>query len=343
MNIGAIHHSSKTIRFYALLLSLLLLTSCKEQIPDNDIGTEVPDPDKPTSPMVISSSEPAPTQDDKTSKTDPAEATQWASQQSPTQRPVTIQLPQADVDAPLTTEGPWLIYSSDYGNGEWYIVNADGSGRTKVADADDRHIPMMYPSSHSDYLAYVIRNEDLFQNEIIIFHLPDLEIVQKIDLISYPGLQDSTEYDGGSDGEKIVGSRYAVREAPRWSPDGQYLAFTGAIEGSSSDVYIYDTLSDQIKRLTSGPNQAVRLQWSPDSQWVVHREVDGFGAGCYEIATWASAVDGSGNQRLYQPECIDVVWGWLSSTTFISHDLTNGKAWNLRFVDLAKKTDDLSL
>jgi hypothetical protein len=352
MTIEAIHHSCKTIQFYALLLSLFLLTSCKGQIAENDIETESPDQAKSTGTMVISSSsptEPLPTRTpdlyrpDTVRETytveqatkDSLRATEWASQPNSTPKPVIVQLPQANIDTPLTTGGPWLIYSSDYGQGEWYVVNADGSGRTQIADAEDRHFPRMYPSSHSDFLAYVVRNEDLFQNEITIFHLPDLGIVEKIDLISYPGLRESTEYDGGPEGE-ITGSRYALREGPHWSPDGHYLAFTGAIEGPSSDVYIYDTQSNQVKRLTSGSNQAVRLNWSPDSQWIVHREVNGFGAGCYDVATWVSAVDGSRNQRLYQPPCNDVIWGWSTLTSFYSYDFTNGKAWDLRFVDLVE-------
>jgi hypothetical protein len=340
MNIEAIHHACKTIPFYSLLLSLFLLTSCKGQITENDIETEPPEPAKSTGTIVISSSEPTVSQYNKISKTDEAEATQWASRPTSTPKPVMIQLPQANIDTPLTSEGPWLIYSSDNGEGDWYIVNADGSGRTQVADAEDRHFPLMYPSLRSDFLAYGVRNEDLFQNEIIIFHLPDLGIVEKIDLISYPGLRGSMEYDGGSDGE-FTGSRYALREGPYWSPDGRYLAFTGAIEGPSSDVYIYDTQSNQVKRLTSGSNQAVRLNWSPDSQWIVHREVDGFGAGCYDVATWASAVDGSRNQRLYQPPCNDVIWGWSTLTSFYSYDFTNGKAWDLRFVDLVENQTTL--
>lgn len=112
----------------------------------------------------------------------------------------------------------------------------------------------------------------------------------------------------------------------KWSPDGRYLAFIAAIDGPSSDVYSYDRETAAIHRLTDGPNQAARLFWSPDSQWIVHEEVAAFGtgAGWAVRAVWAAAADGSGNRKLYDvTRSGDEVFGeWLTPDTFLVHSWT---------------------
>ena len=52
-----------------------------------------------------------------------------------------------------------------------------------------------------------------------------------------------------------------------WQPgDGRLLAFTGAINGPTSDLYLYDTQSGEFTQLTDGPSQAIAPSWSPDGQ-----------------------------------------------------------------------------
>lgn len=75
----------------------------------------------------------------------------------------------------------------------------------------------------------------------------------------------------------------SMPDAMAWSPDGQYPAFVAAIDGPSSDLYVYDVRYDKVTRLTDGRNQAASLAWSPDSKWIVHLEVEHFGTG----AGWA--------------------------------------------------------
>jgi hypothetical protein len=48
------------------------------------------------------------------------------------------------------------------------------------------------------------------------------------------------------------------------------LAFMGAINGSTSDLYTYDFSADKIKQLTSGSSQAVNPIWSPDGKYILH-------------------------------------------------------------------------
>ena len=116
----------------------------------------------------------------------------------------------------------------------------------------------------------------------------------------------------------------AERNPPRWSPDGRYLAFAGAIDGPSSDLYVYDTQTDQVRRLTDGPNQAAILGWSPDSRWIIHSEASTYMiADAGEIggfpaeAVWAAAADASVVKRLYRPAGVEWILGWASDTEFL--------------------------
>jgi hypothetical protein len=134
----------------------------------------------------------------------------------------------------------------------------------------------------------------------------------------------------------------AVAEMPdtlAWSPDGRYLAFIAAIDGPSSDVYTYDRVTGQINRLTDGPNQAVRLFWSPDSQWIVHEEVESFGTGAgYNVrAAWAAAPDGSGTRKLYDVSRSgdEVFVEWVSPETFIVYSWSAIGLQSIRLVNLA--------
>jgi hypothetical protein len=124
----------------------------------------------------------------------------------------------------------------------------------------------------------------------------------------------------------------------KWSPDGRYVAFIAAIDGPSSDVYSYDRETGQINRLTDGPNQAARLFWSPDSQWIVHEEVESFGtgAGWNVKAVWAAAPDGNTTRKLYNVTSSgdEVFMDWLAPDKFLMYSWTPMGWRNVRAVDL---------
>ena len=126
----------------------------------------------------------------------------------------------------------------------------------------------------------------------------------------------------------------AAWTAPVWSPDGRYLAFLGAIDGPSSDLYVFDTKTEKVYRLTTGVNQAAEPIWSPDSQWIVHEEIydlrddDGYSA------YWASRPDGSENRWLYDPHGGQEILFWADESRFyVAEPWWTGDV-ALRLVDL---------
>lgn len=126
-----------------------------------------------------------------------------------------------------------------------------------------------------------------------------------------------------------------------WSPDGRYLAFAGAIDGPSSDLYLYDTTNHQITRLTDGPEQIMDIRWSPDGQWVWHDTISiGFCEGCYGHK-YAAAVDGSTIYTIPGDEG-DRFIAWLGSQQYLETSGANGIGdFGLGLVDLAKKKGTL--
>jgi hypothetical protein len=125
-----------------------------------------------------------------------------------------------------------------------------------------------------------------------------------------------------------------------WSPNGRFLAFIAAIDGPSSDVYSFDRDTGQIERLTDGLNQAARLFWSPDSHWIIHEEVEGFGtgAGWNVKAVWAAAPDGRGSRRLYDTEWSgdEVFVDWITPDAFIVYTWTPIGLQDVRVFNLSK-------
>ncbi len=58
------------------------------------------------------------------------------------------------------------------------------------------------------------------------------------------------------------------KSTPMFSPDGQWIAFTGNYDGNTS-VYIVPTIGGDPQRLTYHPGGDYVRGWTPDSQWVL--------------------------------------------------------------------------
>ena len=80
-----------------------------------------------------------------------------------------------------------------------------------------------------------------------------------------------------------------------WPPDGQRLAFIGAMDGPSADLYVYTLADRSVTRLSDLDVQAIHPTWSPDGRWIVYVGVGSLGTGAgYDVrGVWAAAADGS--------------------------------------------------
>lgn len=130
------------------------------------------------------------------------------------------------------------------------------------------------------------------------------------------------------------GFAYALQNFA-WSPDGSQLAFSAATDGPSSDLYLYDTTTGEITRLTDGIEQIDAIRWSPDGAWVWHSSISfGLCQGC-DGGRYAAAADGSG--VVVQPGTdVDRFLAWIDAGSYLSTDQANGPGdFALSRVDLA--------
>jgi hypothetical protein len=102
-----------------------------------------------------------------------------------------------------------------------------------------------------------------------------------------------------------------------WSSDGSSLAFSAAMDGPTSDLYILDVQSGRIARLTSGSTQTADIEWSPNDRYIVHKAVSDINIGrsgpiLITEGVWAAAADGSRINLLASGQ--GKTLGWLSSS-----------------------------
>jgi hypothetical protein len=93
------------------------------------------------------------------------------------------------------------------------------------------------------------------------------------------------------------------------------------LEGPTSDLYVYDTTTDHITRLTDGPTQAARPLWSPDGRLILHTALEGanIDTGMHVQAFWVAAADGSGVTLVHEGD--DQLVGWTSSESFLFYSI----------------------
>jgi WD40 repeat protein len=118
-----------------------------------------------------------------------------------------------------------------------------------------------------------------------------------------------------------------------WSPDGQYMAFGGQMDGLSSDLYLYDMAEQTIQRLSSGDQELQWINWSPDGRWIVHSSVYGMGAGMtFDI--YAASVDGF-LRSLSTNILSDGIENWVNTRQYLESDGENVLGlYGLRLVDV---------
>jgi hypothetical protein len=82
------------------------------------------------------------------------------------------------------------------------------------------------------------------------------------------------------------------------------LAFVGAINADTTELYTYDTQSQEIKQLTDDPSYAVMPSWSPDGVSILTHGVG-----------WESPIGGAltAHNRLYGVWAVDPLDGQLIS------------------------------
>lgn len=98
--------------------------------------------------------------------------------------------------------------------------------------------------------------------------------------------------DAAGKHEPLLAKPAAYSGMPRVSPDGGRVAMS-ITDGTSQDIWVYDSHRDAMTRLTSGADNIGQLIWSRDSRYVVYGSV---GNGIF----WTRA-DGAGQPQVLVP------------------------------------------
>lgn len=201
----------------------------------------------------------------------------------------------------LEAQGPWLIIPAQ--DGIW-AMNQDGSGLTKLysglvlGPADFRAAI----SPQGGRLAFISADTpDLRQGlRLMTLSLPSGQ-VETIKALTQPGMQ------AGQDAEicdpRVEAARAAgIGNALAWSPDGKKLAFVGALNSSSADVFLYSLEDGTTRQLSYEAGQAHDLHWSPDAEKLLYFSATcfGTGAGFAMESAWSIDLAGTGQKEVYK-------------------------------------------
>ncbi len=235
----------------------------------------------------------------------------------------------------ISPGGPWLIYPSVDGT-TLHIYDEANGNPTQVPTGkllDPGELPLGV-SPAGGWLAF--RSADL---RLELLHLPDGHLETITPLVS-PELQKNAQSSGESQPEALTVILQAGGLA--WSPDGRWLAFLAAVDGPSSDLYIYDTQTKVIRRLTSGMNQAATPFWAPDGMWVLVQEMERRpGGSSWRVnAVWAAAMDHNEVRKIYTPPAEsngEVFLGWSGAENLACYSLVDGQGSDLRLAPLSAR------
>jgi hypothetical protein len=238
--------------------------------------------------------------------------------------------------AALSADGPWLVIPANDG---LYVANADGSAVTRISAASlaPAWSPQVAVAPRGGLVAYLTA-ADPATGQGLELHVTELPGGRQLARIALTNDQTGPSPVPGEPSEPLR----AMLEHPSlaWSPFAPVLAFIGAQDGPSADLYVYDAARNEVRRLTDGAGQAFQPVWSGDGLFIVHVAADGFGtgAGASLSGVWAARDDGSSVQLLYAPgqSGMETIVGWTAPGTFVvdSWDPACGRH-NLRRVDAA--------
>jgi hypothetical protein len=238
--------------------------------------------------------------------------------------------PTFEQQGQLSENGPWFVYRNI--DGYLIAINSDGSSRILVSNEkqpDDLvqmngiYKTFMSPSSSDGLIAYrSVKGESNVQ--LTILQLPDQNRVNSFTLLSGENEQEAL----GIQPYPTQNLLAVVDNTPKWSPSGKYLAFIAALDGPTSDLYLYNVSSNTVTRITNDPDQVGEIHWSPDGSLIYYESILGFNSvhpgGRKTLATWSASVDGSNEIKLldfpYSNSGIGAYQdflGWISDDGFV--------------------------
>ncbi len=178
--------------------------------------------------------------------------------------------PTATTEAaiPVATNSDQIAFTSvQDGNPEIYLINADGSGLTRLTNdpAVDSE-PAWSPDGSQ------------------ITFTSDRDGEQRLYVMNADG----------SDARLVTDKANGVA-VPVWSPDGEWIAFVAFTEAGFLDIFIVHPDGSDLRQLSNGPGLDTLPAWSPTSEQIVYQS-DTANGGMPDIVV--VNIDGTGQANL---------------------------------------------
>jgi len=183
----------------------------------------------------------------------------------PTESPI---LPSTELPPPasLNNSGPFVIFEG--ASGIW-ITNPDGSFPTQITNYQINGDLNRAISPDRDRIAFVV--ESVQGYVLVILKIPSGESEGTIRLIDLKPEERIVTDTTTSDSKAFAATAIQRYDNLAWQPgSGRLLAFVGAINGPTADLYLLDTQTWEITQLTDDLSQAIMPSWSPDGKYILH-------------------------------------------------------------------------
>ncbi len=233
-----------------LLLTLSLLVACQ--------FLSLPGTQPVTTTTPTEASQPSVTPGQTSEAAQPADT---SSPTLPTNTPTLV--PPTNTPSPtgLNPTGPYVFFK---GPDSVWMTNPDGSFPTRISEFKFDGDLSSAISPTGDRMALEVSNDQGI--DLVLVKIPGGESEKIAQLISL-----TPEEHANATSQKSIAS-YAILDynSLAWQPgNGRLLAFIGAINGPTADLYVYDTQTGEITQLTDGLSQAILPSWSPDGQYIL--------------------------------------------------------------------------
>ena len=243
---------------------------------------------------------------------------------------------------PLALDGPWLVFPKPEGTGlEAYDVEA------KITLEIDLPQPIYFSDlldgrSPQDGTLMIRAGSPENLDELALYQvdLPEAEVTRISPLLS---LSLQRQIVNQQSNRAVETLQAVTREnSLSWSPNGRFLAFAAALDNASSDLYLYDTWGQRVRRLNGLFSHNGSPFWSPGGNWLVSQEFDFLSVeeGWHAVNFTALRVPDYDDQNtLYLPPAgsqREVLLGWVSTQSFFCFSQTVNGPQRIREVNVDK-------
>jgi hypothetical protein len=265
-------------------------------------------------------------------------------------------------DMDITSDGRWIIYPlhkegvTEEGinfTEEWFLLDTLDSKSRFLSHSSLLADLNYYPftgfsgsprfSPDGKWLVYYsdmlpveeeLNVDGSYELTMNLLSLIDGEIEHQVNLLSpdFPASIETESYDSFLSGF----------DSHKWSPNGRYLAFAGAVDGPSSDIYVLDIVDQSVIRVTDGPGNIQWIIWSPDGNRILHSSTNVF---CQPPATcdqyFVVTKDGHSAAPIPNtptvPDGMFFGIGWLTPSQYVFSGVNNVPQPPLGYFDLDRQ------